>query len=209
MLRFSSTVVSNAAVTNSVAASQTPSGAGNLTLTSSTVTFGSSAAQKITLTSTANIASRTFVVTGTDVYDNALIESISGPNNNTVTTTNCFKSVTNISISGAAGGALTAGNSADAEGKMYVADSDANPFSIGLGCVISGSPTFTVQHTFDNTIATGFVYGTSTWFNHSVIASKTTNQDGNYNFPVQAIKLTLAAAGTVTMTILQSGGGWR
>lgn len=210
MLRFSSTVTSNAADVDSVAASQTPGGAGNLTLTASTVTFGSSAAQKVTATSASNISNRTLTITGTNVYGGALVEAITGPNANTVTTTGYFKSITQVAISGAAAGALSVGNAADTEGTMYVGDSDSNPFQVGLGCVIaSGTPTFTVQHTFDNVIATGFNYNTSTWFNHSVIAAKTTNQDGNYNFPVQAIKLILTAAGSVTMTLLQAGGGWR
>lgn len=210
MLRFTSTVVSNAADTDSVAASQTPAGASNLTLTASTVTFGSDAAQKVTVTSSSNISNRSFTITGTNVYGLALVEAITGPNNNTVTTTGLFKSVTQVAISGAAAGAVLVGNSADAEGMMYASDANSNPFQVGLGCVIgSGTPTFTVKHTFDAVLATGFDYNSSYWFDHSVIDDKTTNQDGNYNFPVTAIKLTLSAAGSVTMTVVQAGGGYR
>lgn len=211
VMPFISTVISNAAVTNSVATSQTPAGAGNLTLTASTVTFGSSAAQKITITSTSDISNRTFEITGTDVYGNALVETgLTGPNNGTVTSSLYFKSVTQIAISGAAAGALTAGNSADAEGQMYVPDTYSNPFSIGMGCaVVSGSPTYSIQHTFYNTIEEGFVYKDAVWFTHSVITAKTSNQDGNYDFPVYGIKLILTAAGVVRVRLLQSGMGSR
>lgn len=204
-----STVVSNAAVTTSVAASQTPAGAGNLTLTATPVTFASSAAQKITIISASNISNRTFTITGTDVYGNSLTETLTGPNNNTVTSSYCYKSVITIAISGAAAGALTSGNSADAEGTMYVPDIYSNPFSIGMGCAITGSPTYSIQHTFYNTIEKGFSYANAVWFTHSVISGKTANQDGNYDFPVFGIKLILTAAGTVTVRLLQSGQGSR
>lgn len=211
VMPFISTVTSNAAVTNSVATSQTPGGAGSLTLVSSSVTFGSSAAQKITITSAGNVSNRTFTITGTDVYDNALVESsLTGPNANTVTSSYCFKSVTQIDISGAAAAAITVGNSADAEGMMYVPDTYSNPFSIGMGCaVVSGSPTYSIQHTFYNPIEESFVYKDAVWFTHSVISAKTANQDGNYDFPVYGIKLILTAAGVVRVRLLQSGMGSR
>lgn len=211
VMPFISTVTSNAAVTDSVAASQTPAGAGNLTLSAATVTFGSGAAQLITIISTSNISNRTFTITGTDVYDGAQVESgITGPNNGTVTSTLYFKSVTQVAISGAAAGALTVGNSASAEGQMYVPDIYSNPFSVGMGCaVVSGSPTYSIQHTFYNTIEESFVYKDAVWFTHSVISGKTANQDGNYDFPVYGIKLILTAAGVVRVRLLQSGMGSR
>lgn len=68
-------------------------------------------------------------------------------------------------------------------------------FSIGFGCVIADSPTYTVQHTYDG----------ATWFNHSSVAAETTNQEGTYTSPVSAIRLLWAAAGTVTLTGIQAG----
>lgn len=204
-----STVVSNAAAANSVAASQTPAGAGDLTLTATTVTFASSAAQKLTVTSTGDISNRTFTFYGTDVYGNTITDTKTGPNNATVTSNYYFKSVTRVAISGAAAAAITVGNSADAEGTMYVPDIYSNPFSVGMGCVITGSPTYSIQHTFYNPIATGFTYTSAVWFTHSVIAAKTANQDGNYDFPVYGIKLILSAAGSVTVRLIQSGMGTR
>lgn len=220
MLTFTSTVVSNAANTSSVAGSQTPGAAGNLTLTATPVVFGSSAAQKITFTSVSNISNRTLTITGTDIYGLAATEDVTGPNNATVTSTLAYASVTQIAISGVAAGALTAGNSAYAEGQMYIPDIGADPFSIGFGCVITGSPTYTVQHTFDTTTATGYpgplamtgpgttkyVYSSTSnaWFNHAFVAAAVANADGNYAFPVFGVRLTLSAAGTVAMKLIQS-----
>jgi hypothetical protein len=80
-------------------------------------------------------------------------------------------------------------------------------FQIGIGCVINGGGTLTykVQHTFDNIFDPNV---TPTWFDHSTITGKTTNSDGNYAFPVRAIRLNVTAytSGSVTMTLLQASG---
>lgn len=212
MPTFSSTVTSNAATTNSVATSQTPAGAGNLTLVSSSVTFGSASAQYLTVTSTADISNRTFTFTGTNVYGNSATVTLTGPNNNTVTSTLALMTVTNVAISGAAAGAITVGNSAYAEGVMFVADMESNPFSIGFaGILASGSPTYTVQQTYDDVLAKTYSYSSTsnTWFNHATVAAKTTNFEGTYTAPVRGIKLTLSAAGAVTLKLLQTGAGYR
>ena len=71
-----------------------------------------------------------------------------------------------------------------------------SPFNIGLCVIISGTVSYTVQHTFDGT----------NWFDHPTIASKGTAQDGNYAFPVLQIRLTVnSGGGTATMTLIQAG----
>lgn len=78
-----------------------------------------------------------------------------------------------------------------------------SPFNVGFGVVVSGVVTYTVQHTFDNVFDPAV---TPVWFNHPVIAAQTSNQDGNYAFPVTAIRLTVSAgAGTATITLVQAG----
>lgn len=82
-------------------------------------------------------------------------------------------------------------------------DHRQNPFNVGFGVVISGggSATYTVQHTFDNLATSAPV----TWFDNSTVAGETTNMDGNYAFPVTAIRLnvTVYGSGTVTLSVLQ------
>ena len=84
-----------------------------------------------------------------------------------------------------------------------ITDTYISPFNVGFGVVVSGDPTYTVQHTFDDPfVATGIV----TWFSHPTIAAQTTNQDGNYAFPVSAVKLLVTAGtGTATLTFIQAG----
>lgn len=81
-------------------------------------------------------------------------------------------------------------------------DTYISPFNVGFGVVVTGTVTYSIQHTFDNvqTVAS------PTWFSHPTIAAKTDNQDGNYAFPVAAIKvLVTSGSGTATATVIQAG----
>ena len=85
---------------------------------------------------------------------------------------------------------------------ILVADTYISPFNVGFGVVVTGTVTYTVQHTFDNVQTTA----SPTWFSHPTIAVKTDNQDGNYAFPVAAIKVVVTAGdGTARMTMIQAG----
>jgi len=85
---------------------------------------------------------------------------------------------------------------------------NATPFNVGFGVVVtSGSPTYTVQHTFDNlSNSSGSASGFTTWFDHPTIAAQTANADGNYAFPVSGIRVNVTSGtGTVTLTLIQAG----
>lgn len=79
-------------------------------------------------------------------------------------------------------------------------------FAIGFGCVISGgaSLTYKVQHTFDDPNS-----ASPTWFDHPYVTGQTGNKDGNYAFPIRAIRLNVTAytSGSVTFTGLMGGIG--
>jgi len=79
-----------------------------------------------------------------------------------------------------------------------------SPFNVGFGCVVSGggSLTYKVEHTFDDTNDTTI---TPTAFTHSTVSGNTANADGNYAFPVQAVRITVTVygSGSVTATFLQ------
>jgi len=78
-----------------------------------------------------------------------------------------------------------------------------SPFNLGLGCVVDGTVNFTIQHTFDDIFDADV---TPTWFDHPVLQSLTGNTDGNYAFPVRAIRATVhSGAGSVTLTLIQAG----
>jgi len=78
-----------------------------------------------------------------------------------------------------------------------------SPFNVGIGVVVNGTVDYTVQHTFDD-VQNAAV--TPTWFDHASLATKTVNADGNYAFPVRAVKLLVnSGSGTATVTIIQAG----
>lgn len=79
----------------------------------------------------------------------------------------------------------------------------ATPFNIGIGVVVSGTVTYSIQHTFDDVFNAAV---TPTWFTNSSLSGLSANADGNYAFPVTGIKvLVTAGTGTATATIIQAG----
>lgn len=75
------------------------------------------------------------------------------------------------------------------------------PFNVGLGAVVNGTVTYTIQHTFDNVLNPGV---TPVAFDNTGLTGQTVNKDCNYAFPVAAIRINVTAGtGSVTLTILQ------
>ena len=89
---------------------------------------------------------------------------------------------------------------------VAAANLNISPFSVGFGAVVTGTTTYSVQHTFDDVYAPNFNPATANWFNHATVVAATANADGNYAFPVRGIRLNLTAGtGSVVLTLLQAG----
>lgn len=75
------------------------------------------------------------------------------------------------------------------------------PFNIGFGVVVSagGVLTYKIQYSFDDDGATAF--------DHDDVTGETTNQPGNFAFPVRLVRLNVTAwtSGTATLTMIQAG----
>lgn len=84
---------------------QTTAGAADLTITGAVATDSVATLdvpRNVTLTgATTDHSAVTATVTGTDAYDNAVVENITCPNNNTVAGKKAFKTVTSVSVDGA------------------------------------------------------------------------------------------------------------
>lgn len=111
-----------AADADGVCASQTPGGAGNLTINGALASGGEvefDAPRQVTITGTGNEVGKTFTITGTDETGAAASEAIAGPNNSTVTTTTYFATVTQIAVDAATAAAITVGSSANVAGVIF------------------------------------------------------------------------------------------
>lgn len=86
-------------------------------------------------------------------------------------------------------------------------DINANPFNVGVACVVSGTATYSVQHTYDDITASSFSTATATWFAASAFSAKTADVDGAYTTPCTAMQLRVTAATgspTVSITVIQA-----
>jgi len=191
-----------------IAQSQTPSGAGALTLNGAFASGGVatlSPAGFVTISSSSNISNRTFTVTGTGFNGATQSQTITGPNNSTVATTLTFKTITSITISGSAAGALTVGTNGTLRTAPFVLNY-AESGNVGFGVALSSgaSLTYSIQHTFDDLQASPTAYQTATWFNNSYVNGATGNADGNYMFGVTAMSLLITAytSGTIQLKIV-------
>ena len=71
---------------------------------------------------------------------------------------------------------------------------DTNTIRISYGVVVTGTVTYTVQHSLDDT----------TFFDNLDNAAQTTSKDGNYVFPVRNVRVNVTAgAGTATLHVRQ------
>ena len=186
---------------NGIATTQTPAGAGALTITAKTFLVPT----QVTITSGGSSETgKNFTIVGTDASGNALSVVIAGPGASaTVTTTQSFLTVTSITVSAATTGSVTAGWAQSGASKPVPMDTYLSPFNVGMAVVVSGTVNYTVQHTYDNVFDATV---TPTWFNHSVLAALAVNQDGNYAFAVKAIRLAVnSGGGTASLTLMQSG----
>lgn len=148
-----------AADPDGIAQSQTPGAAGNLTINGALASGGVATIPQpahVTIASAGNDSARTFTVTGTDRYGNAITESITGPNATTVTGTKNFATVTQVAIDAAAAGAITVGNAASLESQWIVWDSNLPQHSGQVDLSASASMTWELQRTNADVFASGF-----------------------------------------------------
>ncbi len=71
---------------------------------------------------------------------------------------------------------------------------DTNEIRVSYAVALSGSATYTIQHSLDGI----------TFFDNSDNTARTTDKDGNYIFPIRSIRVNVTAgAGTATLHVRQ------
>lgn len=200
-----------AAVTNSICLSQTPSGAGALIENGALVSGGVATLTvpaRITITSAGNDSTNTFVIVGTDHSGIVITETITGPNVATVTSVLTYKTVTSITISAAAVGAITVGNSQSGASAPIALDPWAFP-QVAIQCSVSGTVNYTVQQTLDNPNdpVNPIARANLQWVNHpdSNLVGASATVQGNYGYaPLFMRVIVNSGSGTVRLTVIQA-----
>ena len=178
--------------TDGIVDAETLDSAGNFTLDGAQTSSGSATGLNsfLTIASSNNISSVTFTITGTDIDGTSQTETITGVNNNTVTSTKIFKTVTQIA-SNASASAVNVGTVA-----AYV-DTDGKRPSIVSAGGDESSKTFTIVGTDLSGVAqTEVVTGPAA--NATVLGSKTFKT-------ITSITPSANTTGNVTMGFTGSG----
>ena len=82
-------------------------------------------------------------------------------------------------------------------------DTYISPFNIGVGVEVGSGCTVAIQHTFDNIWDSSV---TPVWFNHPTLVGLIANADGNYAFPVTAVRVNQSVgSASTTVKIIQAG----
>lgn len=211
-LRFNYSVVVAALDRDGIAVAQQRVGAGDLTLVTPSVF---PANQLVSLYSAGNLSGTTFTVYGTAPAPSGqtgpdMSVAIAGPNATTIEVAG-FGTVTRVATSGTIASDVEVGWVASGYSPLWPCDARANPFQVGFGCVIaSGTPTFSVQHTFSTLYSGDGIppnQGLFSWFTNAAVDNEAASIDGNYDKPISALRMKVVGAGTVTLQGYQAVGG--
>lgn len=216
---------------NAVSVSQTPAAGGVQELTITGVFASGGVAtmdepRQVVITSAANESGRTFVVTGTSLKGNEIMEAVTGANIGTVSTVRAFTTVTSIRVDANTAGAVQAGTLSVVFSNWVPMNYLSSEFEIAMAFdagLAATTPDFTVEYTLSNImnnqgddltkprIMTDFdlSYPTHRFFSHSTLVNLAADATGNLDFPVRAIRLKsngVFITGGVTLQIIQGGG---
>lgn len=204
-----------AASANAIALSQTPS-AGALTLNGASASGGVATLDKprrVLFTFAADETGHSFVLTGTTYGSVPISETIAGTTAGTVQSVYDYLTVTSITISANATGAMTVGTNGVASSPPLPLDIYARS-TIALQCMVTGTVNYTVSQTLDTPWPAGaapYSAPTSpswTWVNHpdSNLVAATSTVQGNYAYPPSMTRLTInSGTGSVKFTVNQPG----
>lgn len=201
-----------AASANAICLSQTPAGAGALTLNGALVSGGVAildAARRVLITAAADESAKTFTITGTSYNGRVQSETVNGPNATTAQSVLDYKTVTSVTISAAAAGAITVGTNGVASSRWVRLDSWA--FSqVGIQVDVSGTINYTVQQTFDdpNDLSNPVTPANVIWVNSSdsAVVSKAVDAQSSYAYAPTYVKITAnSGTGSARLTAVQYG----
>jgi len=204
----------SAADTAAVCQSQTKATSGALTLNGTLVDGPSTMTgvpyvklpgiqRNVSLTSSGNLSAQTFTVNGSDLTGSAIGETLSGPNNNTVSTTGQFNKVTGVSSNSGVGTGVLVGTGPVGKTNWFIVDYYISPPSIYAEATITSTANIDVQYTPDDvqTVVSPTTFKT--------ISGASTSSDATMSSSVGAVRGVVnsssGATSAVTFNITQAG----
>lgn len=80
------------------------------------------------------------------------------------------------------------------------------PCNVAVACRVGGTATYTLQHTFANPLAVGFVAADATWLDNADVTAATEDKVVSYGAPPMGLRVTISSGdGSVAMTVVQAG----
>jgi hypothetical protein len=200
-----------AAVGNAVCASQTPSGAGALTINGANATAGVYTApdntpRHLTITTNGNESTKTFTVTGTDRHGAAMSFSTLGASSATTTTYPiAFNTITSVTVSAATAAAVTIGFAAASHTGWIPLDRYTGE-DVGIQVHLSTGAglTFTLQKTMSDLQSAGFAESDAVVTNDATVTG-TASAMHMIDLTATGVRflVTSFTAGTGTFTVYQ------
>ena len=172
------------------------------TLTATTPNDGLAHQVTIRNDSATDHSAKTGTLVGTDADDKAITEVLQLPGTSaTVTSTKYYKTLTSVVPSATIGADTMDIGWNDVAISKTIPSNFAGFNGISVGVVITGTISIDVQHTLNDVFDSSV---TPTWADHASLAAITASADGNYAYPVTAIRLlvnSLTAGATVSLSL--------
>lgn len=162
-------------------------------------------ARRVLFTFAGADAGKTVTLTGTDYQGLAQSETIAAVSASTAQSVLDYKTVTAISISAGAAGAIQVGTNGVASSPIIPLDYYGRP-EVSLQINVTG----TVNYTVSQTVQSPYIDDKTdlVWVNHpdaNLVAATATKQ-GNYAYVPAAVRVTLnSGTGSIQLIVLQSG----
>lgn len=197
---------------NKIALSQTPTGAGALTLNGAAVVGGVALldnARQVLFTFAADETGHNFVITGTNWASDVISETIAGTAAGTVASVLSYKTVTSVTISAAATGAIQVGTNGVGASPWARMDDWALP-KLTIQCDATGTVNYTVQFSNDdpNSPWSPVTPSAMTWVNTPDLnmVGQTASTQGSLDFAPAWMRVLLnSGSGSVAATVTQAG----
>lgn len=204
------TVTMLAAVGNAVCASQKPAAGGVQSLAINGILATSGVAtldvpRHFSISSSGDDNGRTFTITGTDRYGNVITEAIDGPNTTTVKGKKNFKTVTAVQVDGNTAGNITVGTADELETQWVPLERRNTGTSYGVVLSAGADLKYTIETTYSNIFASGFLEDMADAIADWTIVDMTTSNYGYCLLPTAIrLKVTNYVSGVAHFDLVQS-----